>query len=134
MPIIRGFALEGLPNRDSIQYLKEYGLPEDLPTILRGTLRYPGFARVVDVMRRIGLLEIATPLSASAWEDVVDRCLELKGLAGGESRRTSIAGLMEASEAKDKLLDEVLETLAGCVHPSRADSTFADFSCSAAYP
>ncbi|KAL8291280.1 hypothetical protein RQP46_002258 [Phenoliferia psychrophenolica] len=38
VPILRGFALEGLPNRDSVKYLAEYGLPEDLPTILRGTL------------------------------------------------------------------------------------------------
>ena len=34
-----GFNLEGLPNRDSTIYKKEYGL-DQAHTILRGTLRY----------------------------------------------------------------------------------------------
>lgn len=37
VPIVNGFAFEGVANRNSLGYLKEYGLPEDLPTILRGS-------------------------------------------------------------------------------------------------
>lgn len=37
VPIVKGFAFEGVANRNSLGYLKEYGLPADLPTILRGS-------------------------------------------------------------------------------------------------
>lgn len=37
VPIVRGFAFEGVANRNSLKYLGEYGLPDDLPTILRGS-------------------------------------------------------------------------------------------------
>ena len=37
VPIVKGFAFEGVANRNSLGYLKEYGLPEDLPTTLRGS-------------------------------------------------------------------------------------------------
>ena len=30
---------EGLPNRDSLQYITQYGLPQEIRTMLRGTLR-----------------------------------------------------------------------------------------------
>ncbi|GAA6018952.1 hypothetical protein JCM8202_000615 [Rhodotorula sphaerocarpa] len=59
LPLLRGLALEGVANRDSIGYIPQYGLPEDLPTILRGTLRYPGFSRIVDAFKRVGLLDTA---------------------------------------------------------------------------
>jgi saccharopine dehydrogenase-like NADP-dependent oxidoreductase len=35
-----GFSFEGIPNRDSIKYIPQYGLGADIPTIFRGTLRY----------------------------------------------------------------------------------------------
>ncbi|CAG0923325.1 unnamed protein product, partial [Notodromas monacha] len=38
-----GFALEGYPNRDSLIYQEMYGISE-AKTVLRGTLRYFGFA------------------------------------------------------------------------------------------
>ncbi len=33
------FALEVLPNRDSLPYAEKYGVP-DVPSMFRGTLRY----------------------------------------------------------------------------------------------
>jgi alpha-aminoadipic semialdehyde synthase len=40
--IFNGFAFEGLPNRDSLEYVDQYKLGniENIQTMLRGTLRY----------------------------------------------------------------------------------------------
>ncbi|KAK4705519.1 alpha-aminoadipic semialdehyde synthase, partial [Phenoliferia sp. Uapishka_3] len=127
VPIIRGFALEGLANRDSLPYLKEYGLPEDIGTILRGTLRYPGFSKVVDGMRRIGLLEMEAgkALAATGWEDVVDACLRLKGLEGGDGRKESIKSFLEDNSDREELLQDLLETLSALsLIPSSTPSLF----------
>ena len=42
VPIYPGFALEGLPNRNSLSYVDEYklGSLDNLDTMFRGTLRY----------------------------------------------------------------------------------------------
>eukprot|EP00871_Galdieria_phlegrea_P003334 jgi/Galph1/4000/GphlegSOOS_G2686.1 len=48
--------LEVLPNRDSLQYIIEYNIPE-AETVLRGTLRYAGFSRIMDACVALGLLK-----------------------------------------------------------------------------
>ncbi|KAK7060079.1 hypothetical protein SK128_026886 [Halocaridina rubra] len=50
-----GLALEGFPNRDSTIYGNLYGIPE-AKTILRGTLRFRGFADVVKGLQKLGLI------------------------------------------------------------------------------
>ncbi|MEY2705586.1 MAG: hypothetical protein RL407_1648 [Bacteroidota bacterium] len=47
---------EGYPNRDSLSYQKVYGL-EGVPTLLRGTLRRPGFCKAWDVFVQLGMTE-----------------------------------------------------------------------------
>lgn len=47
---------EGYPNRDSLSYRPIYGL-EDIPTILRGTLRRAGFCMSWDVFVQLGLTD-----------------------------------------------------------------------------
>lgn len=47
---------EGYPNRDSLSYRKVYGL-DDIPTILRGTLRRKGFCSSWDVFVQLGLTD-----------------------------------------------------------------------------
>ncbi|RKO99111.1 hypothetical protein CXG81DRAFT_30296 [Caulochytrium protostelioides] len=69
---IRGFALEGLANRDSTQYIARYGLPPDIATCFRGTLRYPGFAELMRVFKRVGLLDTEKRVVASTWADLMD--------------------------------------------------------------
>jgi saccharopine dehydrogenase (NADP+, L-glutamate forming) len=44
---------EVYPNRDSLQYCQLYGL-DDLPTIIRGTMRRPGYAAAWDVFVQLG--------------------------------------------------------------------------------
>ncbi len=50
-----GFNLEGYPNRDSVQYAKDYGLP-NAKHFFRGTLRYRGFSKVFDALLRLGFV------------------------------------------------------------------------------
>mmetsp|Transcript_9982 Transcript_9982/g.11474 ORF Transcript_9982/g.11474 Transcript_9982/m.11474 type:complete len:839 (+) Transcript_9982:406-2922(+) len=49
------FALEHLPNRNSVAYGHTYGI-SDAETIYRGTLRYEGFSKQMDYLRNLGFL------------------------------------------------------------------------------
>jgi len=44
------------PNRDSLSYRQTYGL-EDIPTILRGTMRRPGYCRAWNVFVQLGMTD-----------------------------------------------------------------------------
>jgi len=48
---------EGYPNRDSLQYIDIYGL-QGIQTMLRGTLRYPGWCKTMYNIGQLGLLEL----------------------------------------------------------------------------
>lgn len=52
-----GFALEGLPNRDSTKYGELYGLGANLNTLLRGTIRYKGFSECIEAIQKLGLID-----------------------------------------------------------------------------
>lgn len=47
---------EGYPNRDSVSYRDSYGIPE-AGTVMRGTLRYPGWCETMAVVYALGLLD-----------------------------------------------------------------------------
>ncbi len=47
---------EGYANRDSLRYRKAYGL-ENVKTMLRGTLRRPGFAHTWDIFVQLGMTD-----------------------------------------------------------------------------
>ncbi len=47
---------EVYPNRDSLSYRATYGL-EDIPTIFRGTMRRPGYAKAWDVFVQLGVTD-----------------------------------------------------------------------------
>lgn len=47
---------EGYPNRDAMPYIDTYGIPET-ETMLRGTLRYPGWCCIMRAFNRLGLLD-----------------------------------------------------------------------------
>lgn len=49
--------LEVYPNRDSVSYIEEYAIPE-VKTMLRGTLRLPGWCETLDAMKKLGLLDM----------------------------------------------------------------------------
>ncbi|HAR36817.1 MAG TPA: saccharopine dehydrogenase [Acidobacteria bacterium] len=48
---------EGYPNRNSVSYLETYGIRE-ARTMLRGTLRYPGWCQKLKKIGELGLLDI----------------------------------------------------------------------------
>jgi len=47
---------DGYPNRDSLSYRKAYGL-ENIPTMLRGTLRRAGYCKAWDVFVQLGMCD-----------------------------------------------------------------------------
>ncbi|GAU93379.1 hypothetical protein RvY_05331 [Ramazzottius varieornatus] len=53
---IPGFNLEAYSNRDSLHYLKEYGI-ESATTCMRGTLRYKGYADCLIGLMNLGMLQ-----------------------------------------------------------------------------
>lgn len=69
--------LIGIPNRNSIDYMNYYGL-HDAKTVLRGTLRYRGFAEVVLAFNKLGLLDASKRnLSDCTWRKVIMNKLEV---------------------------------------------------------
>jgi saccharopine dehydrogenase-like NADP-dependent oxidoreductase len=62
---IPGFrAFEAYENRDSVSYRKKYNLG-DIPTLIRATLRYPGFCEGWDLLIQLGLTANNYPVDGS---------------------------------------------------------------------
>ncbi|KAJ3042649.1 hypothetical protein HDV00_006928 [Rhizophlyctis rosea] len=84
--IYKGFALEGIPNRDSLKYADLYGLGplEDIDTMFRGTLRYKGYCELMAAFKDLGLLttaqesaiEVETP-----WPKILSKLMGVNGNA-----------------------------------------------------
>ncbi|XP_057538815.1 alpha-aminoadipic semialdehyde synthase isoform X2 [Amaranthus tricolor] len=54
LPYFPAFALEVLPNRDSLVYGDIYKIGDEASTIFRGTLRYEGFGEIMGTLARTG--------------------------------------------------------------------------------
>jgi len=64
---------EGYANRDSLSYRAPYGL-DDIPTILRGTLRRPGYCAAWHALVRLGLTDDSVNLGNAetmTWTELV---------------------------------------------------------------
>jgi len=48
-------AMEVYPNRDSLSYIELYNIPE-VETIMRGTIRYKGWCKILDALKKMNLL------------------------------------------------------------------------------
>ncbi|XP_010687601.2 alpha-aminoadipic semialdehyde synthase isoform X1 [Beta vulgaris subsp. vulgaris] len=57
LPEFPAFALEVLPNRDSLIYGDIYRIGDEASTIFRGTLRYEGFSEIMGTLARIGFFD-----------------------------------------------------------------------------
>jgi alpha-aminoadipic semialdehyde synthase len=77
VPIFKGYAFEGLANRDSLSYIKTYNLDDQhLQTMFRGTLRYKGFSELMYLFQRIGLLNLEPRNDLKAgisWAELLER-------------------------------------------------------------
>ena len=70
-------ALEGYANRDSLSYRAPYGLT-DIPTMLRGTLRRPGYCAAWQALVALGLTDDSRRLGNPAdmsWQELVEAYL-----------------------------------------------------------
>ncbi|SCV73183.1 BQ2448_7108 [Microbotryum intermedium] len=112
VPILPGFSLEGIANRDSVSYLEQYGLPKDLPTILRGTLRYPGFSRLVDGFKRLGLLSLNKLETVPVrWSGLLDAVLAESGHRAIKTRNERLEAMAKLLGGDKKLAKDCLATL-----------------------
>nr|SVE94073.1 EOG090X0141 [Simocephalus serrulatus] len=55
LDFLPGFAFEGFANRDSLDYIEHYGIPE-ARTVFRGTIRYAGYSEHILGLIRLGLI------------------------------------------------------------------------------
>lgn len=60
IPDLPAFALEYLPNRNSLVYGDFYGISKEASTIFRATLRYEGFSDIMACLANIGLFDTET--------------------------------------------------------------------------
>ncbi|KAJ6557367.1 Saccharopine dehydrogenase-domain-containing protein [Mycena vulgaris] len=111
VPITKEFALEGLPNRDSLQYLSTYGLGhmKDVRTVLRGTLRYPGFSRLMESFRTIGFLEVDKTIQLERWSTFIQQSLALQTPKLKDPWRSFIRRVIQPGDIEN--LHEALEWL-----------------------
>lgn len=54
LPHLPAFALERLPNRDSLVYGDLYGITNEASTVFRATLRYEGFSEIMSALAKLG--------------------------------------------------------------------------------
>ncbi len=84
---------EAYANRDSLLYREQYGL-EDIPTILRGTLRYPGFSAAWSALVKVGLTNADFPILDSA-KITYHELMEALAPSGPGSVKDRIAQLLQ---------------------------------------
>ncbi len=86
--------LEVYPNRDSIQYIDIYDIPET-KTIFRGTFRFPGWCEAMDAMKALKLITydeidlkgksyagmVATLIGAGGSEDIKEKAASFLGMS-----------------------------------------------------
>jgi saccharopine dehydrogenase (NADP+, L-glutamate forming) len=93
-------AFEGYPNRDSVSYRDIYGIPE-ARTVLRGTLRYPGWCGTLRKMVGLGLLdETAKDRTGSTFLGLMR---ELAQASAGEDVKAAVAARLGLGPDSDVL-------------------------------
>jgi saccharopine dehydrogenase-like NADP-dependent oxidoreductase len=105
---IKGIGIfDGYANRDSLSYRKIYGL-ENIPTILRGTLRQSGFCKAWDIFVQMGLTDdsyLVEDAEHLTYRRFVEAFLPVD-IAGGTviSRLALFMDMNESSEAIQKVI------------------------------
>ncbi|MCH2021754.1 MAG: saccharopine dehydrogenase NADP-binding domain-containing protein [Saprospiraceae bacterium] len=100
---------DAYPNRTSLKYKGSYGL-DDIPTIMRGTLRYKGFCKAWDLLVRLGLTDdsytmtYADDLTYRQWlRSYLPPNLERIGHSTLRAQIATLFNLNLADESLDKL-------------------------------
>ncbi|KAJ3859108.1 Saccharopine dehydrogenase-domain-containing protein [Lentinula novae-zelandiae] len=113
--------LEGLPNRDSLPYAEMYGLPDGTMTVLRGTLRYKGFAELMFHFHQQGFLDIDRTI------DLESHSLSLSSLSS-ESHEESFLTRNHTARALERAWREVVFQIRARPSSSSSSSYFSTFS------
>lgn len=100
---------DAYPNRTSLKYKGSYGL-DDIPTIMRGTLRYKGFCKAWDLLVRLGLTDdsykmtYSDDLTYKQWvRSYLPPNLERVGYGTLRTQLATLFDLNIADDALDKL-------------------------------
>ncbi|KAJ2913550.1 hypothetical protein MD484_g6867, partial [Candolleomyces efflorescens] len=118
VPITSSFGLEGLPNRDSMVYCDTYDLnASSMRTVIRGTLRYPGFSQLMHSFLQLGFLNTTTRIQIDRWEDFVKASLAAEYSSSSES---AVPGITDLFSRDSEELHNLLEALTwlGLLSPS----------------
>ncbi|HMC96279.1 MAG TPA: saccharopine dehydrogenase C-terminal domain-containing protein [Flavobacteriales bacterium] len=103
VPGLGGF--DGYANRDSLKYRKAYGL-EDIPTLLRGTLRKAGYCAAWDAFVQLGCTDdsFTMELAANAtWSDYLNAFLPGDGRHDVHTRMANYLGLDPKGDVMEKM-------------------------------
>ena len=102
---VKGYGdFEVYPNRDSLQYCNLYGI-KDIPTIMRGTMRRPGYSEAWNVLVRLGCTDDSYHMKNShllSNMDYLKSFLPENGSCAEESL-ANFVGIDRQSEIMNKL-------------------------------
>ncbi|MGB3547240.1 MAG: saccharopine dehydrogenase C-terminal domain-containing protein [Saprospiraceae bacterium] len=96
--------MEAYANRDSLLYRDQYNL-HDIPTILRGTIRYPGFAHAWNALIKLGLTDAGFPILDSehiTYHELMEAFVP-RGAGSVKDRVADLLGEEPHSETMEKL-------------------------------
>jgi len=103
MDFLTDFELEGYPNRDSLIYKDLYGIQE-ATDIIRGTLRYKGFGKVVKTLDKLQLLSSKSTNELydnddinsipKSWSDLIVKVVQRADMPDLYRERESITQLL----------------------------------------
>lgn len=103
VPELGGF--DGYANRDSLKYRKAYGM-DDIPTLMRGTLRKAGYCAAWDAFVQLGCTDdgFAMELDANAtWPDYLNSFLPVAGIRNIRSAVSTYLGIDPKGEVMARL-------------------------------
>lgn len=96
---------EGYANRDSLSYRQVYGI-ENIPTLLRGTIRRKGYSQAWNVFVQLGMTDDTYPLTGvekMSKRDFLNTFLPYDEQASVEEKLCRYTGIEEGGEVFNKL-------------------------------
>lgn len=96
---------EVYPNRDSLKYRKSYGL-ENIPTMVRGTMRRPGFSKAWNVFVQLGATDDTYTLENSekmTYREFINTFLKYHPILSVEGKISNYLNIEEDSSVMYKL-------------------------------
>jgi len=93
------------PNRDSLKYRESYGL-EDIQTMIRGTMRRPGYCKGWDVFVQLGMTDDTYQLEGLeklTWRGFINTFLPYDEKLSVEEKVCAVTGITMDSETMQRL-------------------------------